>query len=251
MNLSFANKTAVVTGGARNIGLAIARAFLKSGAKVVVADLSPPPDDSGLLFCKTDVSCEQDVVAMADFAEQHCGGMDVLVNNAGICAEAAIAQTELEQWERVMAVNVRGVFLCAKHSLPLLRKSRGAIVNIGSIEGHAANPAHGAYAASKGAVHSLTRNIALEFGAYGVRCNAVAPGWIETPFNENFLSQFPDPEAAREAVRKLHPAGRAGTADDIANAVLWLASEQAAFATGQVYVQDGGRSACLPLPPFK
>ncbi|MDD9857511.1 MAG: SDR family oxidoreductase [Gammaproteobacteria bacterium] len=242
-----AGKISVVTGAAQGIGLAIARRFAAAGARVIVADVNPPPHRE-MVFRRTDVSCEEEVRALVDFAVREYGGIDVLVNNAGIALEKPIEHTEVAEWERVMAVNVRGVFLCAKHALGAMRGRGGAIVNIGSIEAHGANPLHAAYAASKGAVHSLTRNIALEYGADNIRCNAVAPGWIDTPFNENFIAQHPDPEQMRAAVRALHPLGRIGAPQDIAEVVLWLASDAARFASGQVYVHDGGRTACLPLP---
>lgn len=246
----FSGKIAVVTGGAQGIGLAIARRLAAAGARVVVADVQPPADDERLDFRRTDVSCETQVRALfAAILAEH-GGLDVLVNNAGVALEKSIEQTELAAWERVFAVNVRGVFLCAKHARAAMRERGGAIVNIGSIEARAANPLHAAYAASKGAVHSLTRNIALEYGGDNIRCNAIAPGWIDTPLNDNLLAQYPDPAGARAAIRNLHPVGRIGAPDDIAEVALWLAGDGAAFASGQIYVHDGGRTACLPLPPL-
>ena len=247
---AFANKTAVITGAAGAIGAAIARAFAGAGAQVIAADLQPPPEKE-MHFCKTNVGDEESARALFAFAEKQCGGVDVLVNCAGVVLEKPLLQTSAEEWDNIMSVNARGVFLCAKHAAPLMRKrGGGAIVNIGSIEALGANPSHAVYAASKGAVHSLTRNLALELGAHNIRCNAVAPGWIDTPFNDNLLAQYPDPQAARAAVRKLHPLGRSGTPQDVAALVLWLAGDGAAFASGQVYVHDGGRTACLPLPPL-
>ena len=251
MNMNFAGKTVVVTGAAQGIGLAIARRFRWAGAQTIVADIQPPPDGENFIFQRASVSDENEVRDFVARTVGQCGGIDVLVNNAGIAAENSIEHTAVEEWEQVMAVNVRGVFLCVKHIAPVMRaRGGGAIVNIGSIEASGANPTHAAYAASKGAVHSLTRNIALEYGGDNIRCNAVAPGWIETPFNENLIAQFAEPEKARAAIRVLHPVRRLGTPEDIAAAVMWLASDDAGFVSGQIYVLDGGRTACLPLPPL-
>ena len=182
----FDKKVVVITGASGGIGNAIGRAFVDCRARVICADLQPPDIDVGMLFCRTDVGDDASARALFAFAEKECGGVDVLVNCAGIVLEKPVVQTSAAEWDRIMAVNVRGVFLCAKYAAILMQKrGGGAIVNIGSIEALGANPAHAAYAASKGAVHSLTRNLALELGAYNIRCNAVAPGWIDTPFNDN------------------------------------------------------------------
>ena len=227
----FDKKVVVITGASGGIGNAIGRAFVDCRARVICADLQPPDIDVGMLFCRTDVGDDASARALFAFAEKECGGVDVLVNCAGIVLEKPVVQTSAAEWDRIMAVNVRGVFLCAKYAAILMQKrGGGAIVNIGSIEALGANPAHAAYAASKGAVHSLTRNLALELGAYNIRCNAVAPGWIDTPFNDNLLAQYPNPQAARQAVCDLHPLGRSGKPEDVAAVVMWLASENAAFA---------------------
>lgn len=245
-----AGQVAVVTGAAQSIGLAIARRFAAAGATVIVADRNAPPAEDGLLHCACDVSDEEQVSALMAFAARH-GTLQSVVNNAGIGLEAPLEETALADWERVMAVNVRGVFLSAKHAAGYLRAGGGgSIINIGSIEGNGANPLHAAYAASKGAVHALTRNIALEYGPWRVRCNAIAPGWIETPFNEQLLQQYPDVDAARRAIERLHPLRRMGSVADIADLAYFLASAESAFISGQVYVLDGGRTACLPLPPL-
>lgn len=245
---SLINKTAIITGASQSIGLAIARRFISAGATVIVADVQPPPDDD-LLYCKCDISLEKDVIALMDFAKQH-GDLQILVNNAGIGLESTISKTEVCDWDKLMAVNVRGVFLCAKHAFALMCNKGGSIINIGSIEGNGANPMHASYAASKGAVHALTRNIALEYGKYHIRCNAIAPGWIDTPFNQQLLQQYADVESTRRAIENLHPVRRMGTGEDIANLALFLAGDESSFASGQVFVLDGGRTACLPLPPL-
>ena len=150
-----------------------------------------------------------------------------------------------------MAVNVRGTFLMSKHGLALMTATGAhnpSIVNISSIEGLGANPLHASYAASKAAVAAMTHNIALEYGPRGIRCNAISPGWINTPFNEQLLAQYPDREAVEREIMALHPAGRLGSPEDIANTVYWLASPESGFVTGQNIVVDGGRLAKLPLP---
>ncbi len=179
------------------------------------------------------------------------GHLDVLVNNAGVCIEASITHTHEEDWDRVMAVNVKSCFLTTKHAFELMcmpEAGAPAIVNISSIEGLGANPLHAVYAASKAAVAAFTHNTALEYGPSGIRCNAVAPGWINTPFNEQLLSQYPDRQAVDSAIKALHPIGRLGQPQDVAETVHWLAGPESAFITGQEIIVDGGRLARLPLP---
>ena len=185
------------------------------------------------------------------FVEADFGRLDVLVNNAGICIEVTIKDMSANQWDQVMRVNVKSVFLMTKHAFPLMTNGISqapAIVNISSIEGLGANPQHGVYGASKGAVASFTHNTALEYGPHGIRCNSIAPGWINTPFNEQFLEQYPDRAKVDTETKNLHPIGRLGLPEDIANTAVFLASENAAFITGQEIVVAGGRMAKLPLP---
>lgn len=240
----------IVTGGAQNIGLAIAEGFLAEGAEVIVADLNPPQNEA-LIFHKTNAADEDSVKALMARIETDFGRLDVLVNNAGICIEVPIRDMSPDQWDRVMAVNVKSVFLMTKHAFPLMTNDISkapSIVNISSIEGLGANPQHSVYGASKGAVTSFTHNTALEYGPYGIRCNAIAPGWINTPFNETFLEQYSDRAKVDAQIKTLHPVGRLGLPEDIANMAVFLASEKASFITGQEIVVAGGRMAKLPLP---
>jgi len=244
------DRTVIVTGGAQNIGLAIAKGFHADGATVIVADFNPP-DDNTLLFLKTNVADEDSVTALMEHVASTHGRLDVLVNNAGIAIEVPIKDMIVDDWDRVMMVNVRSVFLMTKLAFPLMTNGvskNPAIVNISSIEGLAANPNHGVYGASKGAVSSFTHNTALEYGPHGIRCNAIAPGWINTPFNEQFLEQYPNLEKVTSEIENLHPVGRLGLPEDIANTAVYLASEKAGFITGQEIVVAGGRMAKLPLP---
>lgn len=244
----FSGKVVLITGGSQNIGLAICEAFLAAGAQVICADLYPPEDDR-LHFVKTNIADEDDVAILMETVADEFGRLDALINNAGICIEVPIQEMSVCQWDRVIDVNVKGVFLTTKHGFSLLCQSgEGAIVNISSIEGLGANPLHSVYGASKGAVSSFTHNTALEYGPHNIRCNAIAPGWINTPFNEKLLAQYPDREKVDTEIRALHPAGRLGLPDDIAKTALWLASPAAGFITGQTIVVDGGRLAKLPLP---
>lgn len=244
------SKVALVTGGAQNIGLAISKHLANCGMTVTVADINPPPKNEGdLSYIKTDVSDEQQCEDLIRFLQK--GRLDVVVCAAGIAIEKKITDTTVEEWDKVMAVNARGVFLIAKHAIKCMQTcGGGSIVLIGSIEGNASNPLHAAYAASKAAVHALARNIARDHGVDNIRCNAVAPGWIQTPFNDNLLASYPDKNKAIAAIEKLHPLGNIGTPDDVAQTVHWLCREESAFINGQVICVDGGRNTQLPLPAF-
>lgn len=247
----FTDKCVVVTGGAQNIGLVIAQAFAAQGAQVTVADMATPPSPAmaNMHYHETDVSDEQSVVALMAELIDRFSRLDILINNAAICLEVALADMSVTDWDKVMAVNVRSVFLMCQRAFPLLCKApQAAIVNIGSIEGLGANPLHSAYAASKAAVIALSRNIALEYGTYDIRCNTISPGWINTPFNENLLAQYPDRGRAEAEIKFLHPVGRLGLPEDIAGTAIWLASDQAGFINGQNIIVDGGRLTKLPLP---
>ncbi|MFZ8890623.1 MAG: SDR family NAD(P)-dependent oxidoreductase [Pseudomonadales bacterium] len=253
------DKVAIITGGSGGIGEAVAKRYLAEGAKVMLVDLDGEAlatvaarlgDDVAVYA--GDITTPEANAAMVTLATERFGGVDIFLANAGIEGTVAPLTTQsVEVFDRVMAVNVKSTFLTTKHALPLMREDGArhpAIVNISSIEGLGANPLHGVYAASKAAVAAFSHNTALEYGPYGIRCNAVAPGWINTPFNEQLLAQYPDRAAVDAAIEALHPVGRLGSPEDVANTVFWLASSDAAFVTGQEVVVDGGRLAKLPLP---
>ena len=178
--------------------------------------------------------------------ERAHGRLDVLVNAAGIEIEKTVEHTSLEEWNRIFAVNVTGTFLTSKHALPLMRRAGGgSIINFGSYDGFIADPNLAAYCATKGAVHALTRAMACDHGPDNIRVNAICPGYVDTPMLKSFFDAKGDAEAAsmREEARRVHPLRRYGTPEDMANLVNWLAGDEARYATGQLWVLDGGISA--------
>lgn len=247
------DKVAIVTGGSRGIGRAIVERFLAEGACVVATARSAPsgdmPKNANLAFMEADGSRADDVSAVVKQAVDRYGGLDVLVNNAGIQLEKTIEHTSETEWDRIIDINLKGVFLHARAALaPMRRRGGGSIVNIGSYDGFAADPGLAAYCASKGGVHALTRAIAVDHGGDGIRCNVICPGWIATEMAEAYLASQPDPATARRALASIHPVGRIGRPEDIAALAVWLASEESSFVTGQMFVADGGLTARAPQP---
>lgn len=198
----------------------------------IAADFSDP---------QTPAAVVQDVIARA-------GQLDILVNNAGIMQETLVEDLSLEEWNRTLAINLTAPFLTIQAALPHLRKVRGRIVNVGSIEGIASSPRHAAYCATKAGLHGLTRAVAIDHGHEGITCNAIAPGWIDTDLNMDFINATPDPAAFRRDIGRIHPVGRTGKPEEVAALVAFLVSDDAAFITGQVYTIDGGRMSKLSLP---
>ena len=244
----FSGQTAVVTGGAQGIGRAIADRLAADGADVIVGDLRDPGDlGDRQRWVELDVTSEASAQALAAEVGE---SLDVLVNNAGIMFEASIAEQTVEQWDLAMAVNLRGPWLMTKALLPQLQAGGGAaVVNIGSIEGIGSNPLHTAYSASKGGVHGLTAAMAVDLGPLGIRCNAVAPGWIDTALNRDYLDRLPNRDQALAELAVLHPVGHIGDPADVAAAVAFLAGPDARFVSGQVVIVDGARTVKLSLPP--
>ena len=245
MSRMLEGKTAFVTGGTGGIGSAICERFAREGAQVIAADLSQQgelPDQ--IEFAAYDVTdetiCQNTFATLAERWDK----LDILVNAAGIEIEKTIEDTTLEEWNRIFAINVTGMFLTSKYALPLLRKSDGAsVINFGSYDGYIADPGLAAYCATKGAVHALTRAMACDHGPEGIRVNAICPGYVDTPMLQSFFGESGDIESLKKAVRDVHPTRSYGTPGDIANLVNWLASDEARYASGQLWVIDGGLSA--------
>lgn len=241
---TLAGKTAFVTGGCGGIGSAICARFAREGAAVAAADLAGGKAPAGARFVETDVTDEASVRAAIGSAAAEWDKLDILVNAAGIEIEKSIEHTTLEEWNRIFAVNVTGMFLVSKHALPLLRKSGAAsVINFGSYDGFIADPGLAAYCATKGAVHALTRAMACDHGPEGIRVNAICPGYVDTPMLQSFFQDAGDIGSLQQAVRDVHPLRTYGTPDDIANLAHWLASDEARYASGQLWVMDGGLTA--------
>lgn len=241
----FEGRAALVTGGRTGIGQAIARKLRSEGARVITAQRGR---DAEFEFIEADFTNPDDPARVVEEVVRLAGRLDVLVNNAGVMQEARAEDMSLADWERTIHVNLTAPFLFIRAALQHLRAVGGSIVNIGSIEGLGSNPRHAAYCASKAGLHGLTRAIAIDHSAEGVRCNAVAPGWIDTDLNVDFVQGMPDPVAFMKEIGRIHPVGRTGKPDEVGALVAWLASDEASFVTGQVWTIDGGRMVKLSLP---
>jgi NAD(P)-dependent dehydrogenase (short-subunit alcohol dehydrogenase family) len=235
-------KVCVVTGAASGIGRASAQLFAAEGAVVVAADLDDAADG---VTHRVDVGDEAETQALAAAALAEHGRIDVLFNNAGIAGVGDVEETTLELWERVMRVNARGVFLMCRAVAPaMIRQRSGSIVNMSSAIAETGLARRVSYAASKGAVLALTKSLQVDLAPHGVRVNALLPGTIMTPFVEGYLREsYADPEEGRRSIRSRQLTGELGTAEDVARAALYLASDESRFVLGSGLVIDGGLSA--------
>jgi NAD(P)-dependent dehydrogenase (short-subunit alcohol dehydrogenase family) len=241
--MSHHGKVGLVTGAASGIGEAVARCYAREGAAVIVSDVNKVADairHSGgeAVFVAANVSAPEDCERMVRAAMDRYGRLDWACNNAGIGGEITpMADYPLESWQRVIGVNLSGVFYCMKYEIPaMLKGGGGAIVNMSSILGQVGFAGAGAYVAAKHGVLGLTQNAAVEYARNGIRVNTVGPAFIKTPM----LATLEKDPAVMEKIVSLHPVGRLGKPEEVAELVLWLSSEKASFVTGAYYAVDGG-----------
>jgi cyclopentanol dehydrogenase len=244
------NKVALISGGARGMGAVEAKLFAKEGAKVIIGDMLEDEgkkveaeiNESGgdCVFVLLDVSDEDAWRRAVNEAVSRYGKLDILVNNAGIYRAHIVEETTADEWDQVMDINAKGVFLGTKHAIPAMRQAGGgSIVNISSVAGLVGSKQTTAYTASKGAVRLLTKSTAIQYAADGIRANSVHPGTIVTPMTEGFLAE---PAMLEDRVNRT-PLKRLGRPEDVAYGALYLASDEASFVTGSELVIDGGRTA--------
>ena len=243
--MKLSGKVAIITGGSQGIGRGIVDAFIAEGASVITCGRSSQPQN-------LPDNCDYTIldVANPDAVNKFTktlGSIDILVNNAGVQIEKTVTESTDADWDLIMGANARGVFNLCRAIIPKMNNG-GSIINIGSISGNVADPSMALYNASKAFVHGLTRSIAVDHGPQ-IRCNAICPGWIETGMLEAGFATANNPEAAMNDALARHPVHRFGKPADIAAMAVWLASSEAAFATGQLFTIDGGMTASSPLNP--
>jgi len=244
-----AGKRALVTGGRQGIGRAIVARFVTEGAAVMTCGRGERPADldPAVGWVAADLSDGGAVGALQVATLAEFGGLDVLVNNAGMQIEKTLVDSSDDDWDALMGINAKAVFLTCRAFIPVMSDG-GSIVNIGSTSGLAADPGMALYNASKAFVHGLTRSIAVDHGP-ALRCNAICPGWITTDLAEAGFAMADDPAAARADALARTPAGRFGAPEDVAQLALWLASDESSFASGQCFTLDGGLTAASPINP--
>ena len=246
------DKVAIITGSGKGIGQGCAFVFAKEGAPLAIVDIDEESGNKTIQkiqsegreakFFKTDVSNSGQVQFMISQVVSTFGGIDILLNNAGIHISKDIEHLSEDEWDRIIDVNLRSVFLCTKYALSELKKSKGCIINMSSMVGLIGQSNAGAYAASKGGIVAMTKGIALDYAKYGIRANCICPGWVNTPLVEDWFQQQEDPEKARQYIYSVHPLGRIATMEEVGRAALFLASQDSSFVTGVALPVDGAVS---------
>jgi NAD(P)-dependent dehydrogenase (short-subunit alcohol dehydrogenase family) len=254
--LKLERRISVVTGAGSGIGRAVAGGLSAEGSRVVLVDIDGAKADEAATNLRAlggdarafqaDVADPSSVAKLQAFVSNTLGPLDILVNNAAIQVNKKIEDTTPEEWNRQMAVNVGGVFLCSRAFLPDLRKTRGVILNMSSVNGFFVEPFCAGYCATKGAILAFTKAIAIDHGREGIRVHAICPGYINAGLAEGYFESQSDPAKAREEAGTLHALGRIGQPEEVARAAVFLASDDASFMTGSALVVDGGFSAGLP-----
>ena len=249
-------KIAVITGGASGLGAGTAQRFVEEGATVMITDIqhelaTKTGSRLGIDYLHHDVRQEAEWEAVLSEVISRHGRLDILVNNAGVFAVAPVDEMSIEVWQRVMDINVNGVFLGCKHGVRSMKANpngpSGSIINLSSVSGLRSQPGGVAYNASKGAVRLLTKTVALENARAGIRCNSIHPGIIETPILDPVFAAADDPAAVRAGIERTIPAGKMGDpARDIGNMAVYLASDESVYVTGAEMVVDGGLTIGLP-----
>lgn len=248
-----AGKVAIITGAASGIGEAAVSAFLEAGAAGIVAvdvaaelpaSLGRWRDSGRLHYVRGDVSVEETAGEFARVALEAFGRIDVMVNNAGISVVKALHEHTPQEWDAVMGTNVKAAYWSARHVVPVMMRQRsGVILNTGSISGQVGIPTQGAYGPSKGAIHQMTRQMAIEYARYGIRVNAIGCGTVDTPIVHKSAAASGDPEKYWAMLRENHPIGRIASVAEVAGFFTYMASDLASFFTGAVLMMDGGYTA--------